>query len=207
MHQFENSWLARTLGRFVLALFGWRVAGSIPKSKHTVIIAAPHTSNWDFIFLIAATSAIGVRINWLGKQSLFNHPLGFLMHGLGGIPVDRSQRNNMVDQICERFKSRVSLHLVVPPAGTRAKTDRWRSGFYHIARQADVPVIFGFLDYSKKLAGISNLNHLSGIVKQDMDKIRSFYADKIGKFPELSSTVRLAEEIDPTAPSQPNRID
>lgn len=198
MHQFENSWLARTLGRLVLSFFGWRVAGSIPKSKHTVIIAAPHTSNWDFIFLIAATSAIGVRINWLGKQSLFKHPLGFLMHGLGGIPVDRSQRNNMVDQICERFKDRVSLHLVVPPAGTRAKTDRWRSGFYHIARQADVPVIFGFLDYSKKLAGISNVNHLSGVVKQDMDKIRSFYADKIGKFPALSSTVRLAEEIDPT---------
>ncbi len=202
MHQFENSWLARAVGRLVLSIFGWRVAGAVPKSKHTVIIAAPHTSNWDFIFLIAATSAIGVRINWLGKKSLFNYPLGFLMHGLGGIPVDRSQRNNMVDQICERFKSRVSLHLVVPPAGTRAKTDHWRSGFYHIARQAEVPVIFGFLDYSKKLAGISSTNHLSGIVKQDMDAIRSFYADKIGKFPALSSTVRLAEEIDRTTDGQ-----
>lgn len=190
----RNSWLAQTLGRVVLKITGWKVSGVLPIEPRTVIIAAPHTSNWDFVFLIAATSALGVRIHWLGKDSLFNHPLGFIMHWLGGIPVNRSKRNQLVNQIAERFKAQASLHLVIPPAGTRAQTDRWRSGFYHIAQTAKVPVIFGFLDYPKKLAGISEAMPLSGRLKEDMDRIRAFYADKVGKFPAMSSTIRLIEE-------------
>ena len=198
----RNSWLAQTLGRLVLKITGWKVSGVLPVEPRSVIIAAPHTSNWDFVFLIAATSALGVRIHWLGKDSLFNHPLGFIMHWLGGIPVNRSKRTRLVSQIAERFQSQVSLHLVIPPAGTRAHTDRWRSGFYHIAQSAKVPVIFGFLDYPKKLAGISEAMPLSGRLQEDMDRIRAFYADKVGKFPALSSTIRLEEESDetPTAP-------
>ena len=198
----RNSWLAQTLGRLVLKITGWKVSGVLPVEPRSVIIAAPHTSNWDFVFLIAATSALGVRIHWLGKDSLFNHPLGFIMHWLGGIPVNRSKRTRLVSQIAERFQSQVSLHLVIPPAGTRAHTDRWRSGFYHIAQSAKVPVIFGFLDYPKKLAGISEAMPLSGRLQEDMDRIRAFYADKVGKFPALSGTIRLEEESDvtPTAP-------
>ena len=166
----RNSWLAKTLGRLVLKITGWKVSGVLPVEPRSVIIAAPHTSNWDFVFLIAATSALGVRIHWLGKDSLFNHPLGFIMHWLGGIPVNRSKRTRLVSQIAERFQSQVSLHLVIPPAGTRAHTDRWRSGFYHIAQSAKVPVIFGFLDYPKKLAGISEAMPLSGRLQEDMDR-------------------------------------
>jgi len=199
----RNSWLAQTLGRLVLKITGWKVSGVLPVEQRSVIIAAPHTSNWDFVFLIAATSALGVRIHWLGKDSLFNHPLGFIMHWLGGIPVNRSKRTRLVSQIAERFQSQVSLHLVIPPAGTRAHTDRWRSGFYHIAQSAKVPVIFGFLDYPKKLAGISEAMPLSGRLQEDMDRIRAFYADKVGKFPALSSTIRLEEESDVTPTAQP----
>lgn len=199
----RNSWLAKTLGRLVLKITGWKVSGVLPVEPRSVIIAAPHTSNWDFVFLIAATSALGVRIHWLGKDSLFNHPLGFIMHWLGGIPVNRSKRTRLVSQIAERFQSQVSLHLVIPPAGTRAHKDRWRSGFYHIAQSAKVPVIFGFLDYPKKLAGISEAMPLSGRLQEDMDRIRAFYADKVGKFPALSSTIRLEEESDVTPTAQP----
>ena len=190
----RNSWAAQALGRVVLKIMGWKVSGALPVEPQSVIIAAPHTSNWDFVFLIAATSALGVRIHWLGKDSLFNHPLGFIMHWLGGIPVNRSKRNQLVSQIAERFQGQASLHLVIPPAGTRAHTDRWRSGFYHIAQNANVPVIFGFLDYPKKLAGISQAMPLSGRLKEDMDRIRAFYADKVGKVPAMSSTIRLEEE-------------
>jgi len=200
-HQ-RNSWLAQTLGRVVLKIAGWKVSGLLPVEPRSVIIAAPHTSNWDFVFLIAATSALGVRIHWLGKDSLFNHPLGFVMRWLGGIPVDRSKRTRLVSQIAARFQSQASLHLVIPPAGTRAHTDRWRSGFYHIAQSAKVPVIFGFLDYPRKLAGISEATPLSGRLKEDMDRIRAFYADKVGKFPALSSTIRLAEESAASDPSK-----
>ena len=205
MHQYHrNSWLAQTLGRLVLKITGWKVSGELPIEPRSVIIAAPHTSNWDFVFLIAATSALGVRIHWLGKDSLFNHPLGFIMHWLGGIPVNRSKRTRLVSQIAARFQTQASLHLVIPPAGTRARTDRWRSGFYHIAQSAKVPVIFGFLDYPKKLAGISKAMPLSGRLQEDMDRIRVFYADKVGKFPSMSSTIRLEEESDVTArPAQP----
>ena len=199
----RNSRLAQMLGRLVLKITGWKVSGELPIEPRSVIIAAPHTSNWDFVFLIAATSALGVRIHWLGKDSLFNHPLGFIMHWLGGIPVNRSKRTRLVSQIAERFQSQVSLHLVIPPAGTRAHTDRWRSGFYHIAQSAKVPVIFGFLDYPKKLAGISEAMPLSGRLQEDMDRIRAFYADKVGKFPALSSTIRLEEESDVTPTAQP----
>lgn len=205
MHQYHrNSWLAQTLGRLVLKITGWKVSGELPIEPRSVIIAAPHTSNWDFVFLIAATSALGVRIHWLGKDSLFNHPLGFIMHWLGGIPVNRSKRTRLVSQIAARFQTQASLHLVIPPAGTRARTDRWRSGFYHIAQSAKVPVIFGFLDYPKKLAGISKAMPLSGRLQEDMDRIRVFYADKVGKVPAMSSTIRLEEESDVTArPAQP----
>ena len=205
MHQYHrNSWLAQTLGRLVLKITGWKVSGELPIEPRSVIIAAPHTSNWDFVFLIAATSALGVRIHWLGKDSLFNHPLGFIMHWLGGIPVNRSKRTRLVSQIAARFQTQASLHLVIPPAGTRARTDRWRSGFYHIAQSAKVPVIFGFLDYPKKLAGISKAMPLSGRLQEDMDRIRVFYTDKVGKFPAMSSTIRLEEESNVTAqPAQP----
>ena len=189
------------LGRLVLKITGWKVSGELPIEPRSVIIAAPHTSNWDFVFLIAATSALGVRIHWLGKDSLFKHPLGFIMHWLGGIPVNRSKRTRLVSQIAERFQTQASLHLVIPPAGTRAHTDRWRSGFYHIAQSANVPVIFGFLDYPKKLAGISQAMPLSGRLKEDMDRIRVFYADKVGKFPDMSSTIRLEEEFEAESPS------
>lgn len=201
MNDHQNSWVARILGRAVLKAFGWQISGAHPTSPRSVIIAAPHTSNWDFIFLIAATAALGIRISWLGKASLFNHPFGFIMRWLGGIPVDRSKQNQLVSQIANRFERIASLHIVVPPAGTRSHTDRWRSGFYHIARAAKVPVIYGFLDYPRKLAGISAATELKGSVIEDMDRIRAFYADKVGKFPNRSSTIRLTEEIEaPEAP-------
>ena len=204
MHDQTHSKTARVLGRLTMKLLGWKIQGSYPASPHSVIIAAPHTSNWDFVYLIAAMAALGVRIHWLGKASLFNHPLGFIMRWLGGIPVDRSRRNQLVSQIAERFETLSSLHIVVPPAGTRSPTDRWRSGFYHIAKAANVPIIYGFLDYPSKTAGLSQAKALSDDLRQDMDEIRTFYADKRGKFPDQSSKIRLAEESELPEPPQPS---
>jgi len=122
--------------------------------------------------------------------------LGPIMRGLGGIPVDRSKPNQLVAQLAQRFKETASLHLVIPPPGTRGFTEHWRSGFYHVAREADVPVIFGFLDYSKKLAGISLPQPMTGNVRLDMDGVRQFYRGIVGRYPALASRIALRDEAE-----------
>ena len=188
------------LGSLILKITGWRVDGIKPDITRSVIIAAPHTSNWDFFYLLAAAASLKVKIHWLGKSSLFWGPLGPIMRGLGGIPVDRSKPNQLVAQLARRFKETASLHLVIPPSGTRGFTEHWRSGFYHVAREADVPVIFGFLDYSKKLAGISLPRPMTGNVRLDMDGVRQFYRGIVGRYPALASRITLRDEAETNHP-------
>ena len=188
------------LGALILKMTGWRVDGIKPDISRSVIIAAPHTSNWDFFYLLAAAASLKVKIHWLGKSSLFWGPLGPIMRGLGGIPVDRSKPNQLVAQLAKRFQETASLHLVIPPSGTRGFTEHWRSGFYHVAREADVPVIFGFLDYSKKLAGISLPQPMTGNVRLDMDGVRQFYRGIVGRYPALASRIALRDEAETNHP-------
>lgn len=181
-------------GNAFLDLSGWSIGGAIPKAKKYVLIAAPHTSNWDFPYTIALAFALGVDIKWMGKDQLFQGPKGHLFRALGGIPVDRGQRTNMVDRMVELFAENDELVLTVPAEGTRGSGKYWKSGFYHIARRAGVPIALGFLDFGRKRGGIGPLVHPTGDIKRDMDVIRAFYADVTALKPENFTPPRLREE-------------
>jgi 1-acyl-sn-glycerol-3-phosphate acyltransferase len=189
------------LGRAWMGVFRWRVEGEVPPGK-CVIIAAPHTSNWDMPFMLMASYVIGFRISWMGKHTIFWGPFGWLMRALGGVPVDRRSPQNLVQQVAERFAKSDALVLAVPPEGTRKKVEYWKSGFYQIARAANVPLVLGFLDFGRKVGGLGPVIHLTGDVHADMDRIRAYYRDMRGKHPALESTPRLREEdaVPPTAP-------
>lgn len=186
-----------------MGAFRWRVEGELPPAK-CVIIAAPHTSNWDMPFMLMAAYVIGFRISWMGKHTLFWGPFGPLMRALRGIPVDRRSPQNLVQQVAARFATSDELVLAVPPEGTRKAVEYWKSGFYQIARAAGVPVVLGFLDFERKVGGLGPVVHLTGDVHADMDRIRAYYRDIRGKHPELESTPRLREEdATPRASSAP----
>ncbi|MFP6801706.1 MAG: 1-acyl-sn-glycerol-3-phosphate acyltransferase [Pseudomonadales bacterium] len=185
--------LAQLLGGLVLSVFGWQKAGQVPSARNMVIIAAPHTSNWDFIFLLAAAYSFGISVNWLGKDSLFRSPLGPILRFLGGVPVDRSKRNNLVQSLSAQIEHGSGIALVIPPSGTRRKTEHWKSGFYRIAEAAQIPLVCGYLDYEKKEAGLG-LAFLPSDLSRDMNRIREFYEPIVGKYPENKSRIRLKEE-------------
>ena len=185
--------LAQQLGKLVLSVFGWQKTGQVPSARNVVIIAAPHTSNWDFIFLLAAAYSFGISVNWLGKDSLFRSPLGPILRFLGGVPVDRSKRNNLVQSLSAQIELGSGISLVIPPSGTRRKTEYWKSGFYQIARAAQIPLVCGYLDYKKKEAGLG-LSFLPNNLSSDMNRIREFYEPIVGKYPESKSRIRLREE-------------
>ncbi len=182
------------IGKFVLTLFGWRVESCMLRPQKFVMIAAPHTSNWDLLFMLAAASVLGLRPSWIGKHTLFVFPLGLLLRSLGGIPIDRRSLHNTVEQIAQAFESSESLVIAVPPEGTRGSVRYWKSGFYQVARRAKVPIAMSFLDYPRKVAGVGEFLMPSGDVRADMERIREFYRDIIGKYPHNMSVPRLREE-------------
>jgi 1-acyl-sn-glycerol-3-phosphate acyltransferase len=184
----------KTLARWFLKLTRWEAEGARPEVRRYVLIAAPHTSNWDLVYLLALAAIFDVRVSWLGKHVLFRPPLGWLMRRLGGIPVVRSRRGNLVADVAKRFGETEDLALVVPAEGTRGYVDHWKSGFYHIARTARVPIVMGYLDFARRRGGFGPALHVTGDVRQDMDHIRAFYADKVGKYPHQFGAVRLADE-------------
>jgi len=188
------SYAAYLLGRLVMKVMGWKVEGGPPRSNKMVIIAAPHTSNWDLILLLGAAFSLRLSINWLGKDALFRYGAGTIMRFTGGVPIDRSKHNNMVAHLVEEIARRDGFALVVPPAGTRSYTPTWKSGFYWIAKGAQIPLVCGFLDYERKVAGLGDSFVPSDDLTADMDRIRKFYAPIVAKYPENKSTIRLREE-------------
>jgi 1-acyl-sn-glycerol-3-phosphate acyltransferase len=186
--------LARALGMLFLRLFGWRVEGTLPPGTQAVVIAAPHTSNWDLPFMLAVAYVLGVRPSWLGKREIFRWPFGGLMRWLGGLPINRRSRNNVVQQVVEMFRTMDRLYVVIPPSATRSRSPHWKSGFYHIARGAGVPILCTFLDYRRKVGGVGPVFVPSTDLRADMDRLRAFYDTVAAKFPEQVTPVRLAEE-------------
>ena len=182
------------LGRIWLGLLGWRIEGSLPPVSKAVVVAAPHTSNWDMPHMLAVSWVLGVHPSWLGKRELFRWPFGWIMRALGGLPVDRRIRGNVVDQAVARFAEADRLFLVVPPSGTRSRASHWKSGFYHIASGARVPIVCAYLDYRRKVGGIGPTVQPRGSAALDMPAIRDFYADVTARFPERTTPVRLVEE-------------
>ncbi len=193
----------RGLARVVLKIGGWRVEGDRPAASSYVLIAAPHTSNWDFIWFIAMALVKDVPVRWLGKHSLFRGPLGYLMRALGGLPIERSSQQGYVAQIAELFCTPDPVVLVFPAEGTRGRVPHWKSGFYHVARQAQVPVVLGFLDYARKCGGFGPEAMMTGNLEGDMDHLRAFYDGIIGRHPEMQGPIRLREEADPVRGASP----
>ena len=184
----------RWLARLFLSATGWQPEGERPAPARYVLIAAPHTTNWDFPYLLAFAEHFGLTISWLGKASLFRGPLGPLMRALGGIPIERSRSENRVAEMARAFSDRAALGLVVPAEATRGRAEYWKSGFYYIAMAAEVPVVMSYLDYTRKRGGFGPAFMPSGDIARDMDAVRAFYADKQGKYPEAFGPVRLREE-------------
>ncbi|MCC6169656.1 MAG: lysophospholipid acyltransferase family protein [Caldilineaceae bacterium] len=181
----------QTLSRFALKLLGWRVEANLPATSKYVIVGAFHTTNWDFVFALLITWAMGIRIHWVGKDSLFRGPMDWVMRRLGGIPVDRRSRHNYVQQMVDIFAARDGLILTITPEGTRGKTPYWRTGFYYVALGAHVPIALGYIDYKRRIGGIGGSFMPSGDIQADMEIIRAFFADKTPKYPEKAGAIRL----------------
>ena len=174
----------RWLSIFLLKISQWRVEGSLPNIPKFVMIAAPHTSNWDFPIMMFIAFKLRGKLYWMGKDTIFRKPFKGVFKWLGGIPIDRSGSNNVVGQMVDKFHETDRLILTIPPSGTRKMVKKWKSGFYHIAAGANVPVVLGFLDFKRKTGGVGPVVTITGDMEQDMMVIRSFYTDIEGKHPE-----------------------
>jgi 1-acyl-sn-glycerol-3-phosphate acyltransferase len=188
------------VARLWFGLFGWDTDGDPPQFSKGVIIAAPHTTNWDLPHMLAATYLYRLHMSWLGKDTLFRFPMGVLLRWLGGIAIDRSSPQGSVQALADLFGRTDKLAIAIPPEGTRSRREHWKSGFYWVAYTAQVPIVCCYLDYAKKRAGMGLAFVPTGNVREDMDRIRAFYADKRGKFPELESTIVLKEELEAQEP-------
>ncbi len=175
--------LLRAFSLGYLKLAGWQVLGALPaEAQKSVLIAAPHTSNWDLPYTLMVAFVLRLNIYWIGKASIFRFPFGPLMRWLGGIPVDRAKSNNLVAASAQAITNASgSVQLIVPPEGTRAKTRYWKTGFYHIALTAQVPIVMAYMDYSRKISGLGPIFKPTGDLEADMLRIKAFYAEFKGK--------------------------
>lgn len=186
--------MKQAIAKLFLRATRWTFEGEKPTDRRFVVIAAPHTSNWDLVYLLAFAWYCEIDINWMGKHQIFAGPQGRLMRALGGVPVRRDQKNDLVAQMAQVFAERDALVLTIPPEATRKRADHWKSGFYRIAIAADVPIVPSLLDYGKRTGGFGPALHPTGNVSEDMDVLRAFYADCTGKNPADFGPVRLADE-------------
>lgn len=186
----------KRLARFFWRLAGWRLVGDPPPPGGVgVLLAAPHTSNWDYLVMLGVTWQAGIPTRFLGKKELFRGPLGLLMRATGGIPVDRTDPSGTVDDVAARAAAGESFLLVVAAEGTRTRAEHWKSGFYRIATAAGVPITMAFVDGPTRTAGFGPTFLPSGDVAADMDLVRAFYADKSGVHPTNRTEPRLREEL------------
>ncbi|WP_114783408.1 1-acyl-sn-glycerol-3-phosphate acyltransferase [Botryobacter ruber] len=177
---------AKLLSKVIFKVAGWKLVGNLtPELRRCVMIAAPHTSNWDFIYARAAFYLMDAPIRFTIKKEFMGFPFGGLLKSMGALPVDRSKNTRMVDAMIRIFKETPGdMCVMVTPEGTRKYQPRWRMGFYHVALGAGVPIVLGYLDYERKEAGIGPAIYPSGNVEEDMEKILAFYRTKKGKYPE-----------------------
>ncbi|WP_203258413.1 1-acyl-sn-glycerol-3-phosphate acyltransferase [Hyunsoonleella ulvae] len=182
-----RQWLAKFI---YYKLMGWQIDGHYKilqnDLKKVVIIAAPHTSWYDFLIGILVRTIIGVKVNFLGKKELFVFPFGYLFKALGGQPVNRQKHQNKVKVIAEFFREKEVFRLALAPEGTRQKVDKWRTGFYHIAKEANVPIIMFTLDFKHKRNTFSKPFYTGNDMEKDLKLIRGFYKGVKGRIPEYS---------------------
>jgi len=189
--------MLKSLSRLILKAAGWTIRVEAHQTyQRCVLLMAPHTSNWDFVFGRLSLWAIGVKTSFLIKKEAFFFPLGFLLKKMGGIPVDRNQSKKVVWQVAVLLNKSKAMALVITPEGTRSLRHEWKKGFYYISSMAEVPIALGYLDYGKKEAGIGGILYPSEDYKSDLAKIQDFYKNFTAKHPErfnLSPMYRKAE--------------
>lgn len=186
---------SRAAGKRFLQLFGWRVANAFPSVPKAVVIGGPHTSNWDAIFTLAAMMQIGLDANIMIKDSAMKGPLGSALRWLGALPIDRSKAGGVVEQSVEQFAGRDKFMMVVSPEGTRSGAEQWRSGFYHIAHKAGVPIVIAAADYQNKEITFLTVFTPTGDVEGDIRQIQQHYAAVHPRHPaQLSAPLKAIRE-------------
>lgn len=186
--------IRRFLARTFWTFSRWTLRTEPAPTRPTILIGAPHTSNWDFVLMLAIAWQLGIDVRWLGKHTLFRGWRGPIMRGLGGIPVDRTNPAGIVDDVVTRVHAGEVFGLVVTPDGTRGGNSFWKNGFYRISRDTGMPVTLGYVDRTTMTTGLGPTIELTGDVSADMDRIRDFYRDKAGLRPEKRTEPRLRSE-------------
>lgn len=204
MHHLQTrkpSLLSRMVQRLLFQLYrwkGWRIEGRRPDTDKFIILGAPHTSNWDFVFFLGATRELGIRPSFVGKKSLFRWPATRFMYDMGGIPVDRARRANYVEQVAEAFASADDLALVIAPEGTRTSKGDWKTGFYHIAMAAGVPIVPAWVNNETMVGGMGDPIMPTGDYAADLARIAAFYREKrpdCDRFVVLSESALALSEV------------
>lgn len=176
----RGNWLTAAIGGTVLAVLGWRVTGGFPNVPRMVMIGAPHTSNWDFVVALAAAFRLRLGFSWVGKHLLFRRPFDAFFRWLGGVPVDRRASHGFVGQMVDVFAARPQFLLAIAPEGTRKRVERWKTGFYHIARGAGVPIVLVSFDTARKVIHVGPSFDATGDLDADLRRILAIYADRLG---------------------------
>ena len=179
----RNGGVLRLFGRAVLAALGWRIAGEVPNVPRCVIIVAPHTSNWDFVIGFAAMLAIDFRVTWLGKHQIFRGPFGALWRHFGGVPVDRAAPEGVVEQAAAALAPPRSAFLAISPEGTRRKVERWKSGFWRIARAAGAPILPVAFDYRSRTVILGALFAPTADYAADLAALQRLFSAEMARHP------------------------
>ncbi len=193
----QPSLVSRLLRRLLVSIYrrhGWRAFGAVPTPRKFVLIAAPHTSNWDFLYFIGLTQELGITPHFMAKRSLFRWPFTNFMLDMGGVPVDRSSKQNYVQQMIDEFGKRDEFMLTIAPEGTRGSVRAWKTGFYHIAIGAKVPLVIGMMDYGTKTGGLGAAIWPTGDYAADMAKVAEYYSKVTPKHPTQGMTHAIGKD-------------
>ncbi len=181
----------RIISLILLKTLRWKAVGTLPKQNKYIIIVAPHTSNWDVFYGFILAFNLKIDARFLAKKELFRWPFAPIIRWLGGIAIDRSSHSNIVDKIVKIFNENEKFVLAIAPEGTRHKVDYWKSGFYHIAKEANIPIVLAFIDYGTKTGGAGPLLYPSADINKDIITIRNFYLNKKGKNKDQTSPAAI----------------
>jgi 1-acyl-sn-glycerol-3-phosphate acyltransferase len=184
----------RGISFLFIKLLGWKTIGPLPTASKYIIIVAPHTSNWDLFYGSILAFALNLDANFMAKKELFRWPFGVLMKWLGGVPINRASSGDTVEQVVRKFNEKERFILAIAPEGTRRKVNYWKSGFYHIAEGARVPILLGFIDYARKTGGAGPLITPTGDIDHDMQTISKFYSQITGKYDDKKSPVAISHK-------------
>ena len=196
--------VSRFIQRGLLWLYrrnGWKAEGVVPEPRRFVIIAAPHTSNWDFLYYLGLTEEMGIKTRFMAKKSLFRWPMGGFMRAMGGISINRSSGGNYVQAMVDEFARRTEFMLTIAPEGTRGSVRQWRTGFYQIALQANVPIVIGMMDYARKVGGLGPAIMPTGDYAADMRQVELFYKSVTPRHPDKKMQGIVGAAPPPDTPS------